>query len=400
MIRATTASWASCLILATVVGCGGPFRFGPPMPPGMEALSTAAISSASGRETSTRAAKNDPATAVDGGLKVQSEVLAPGDIWRDQLPELRERAAAIPRAEFQRWVVQRSAALITDRIAESLLYQKANSQLGENAGPSIQSYIDGEIRKIVTENFDGIQRRYEKSIEAGGKTLEDVRQQLRRQAIIGAYLESDVRSKTQEPTRAELYEAFAQQRQIMRRPARRSMSLIDIRIHKFFPEGLASATRAQSNEARANARSTALAALEELRSGVPFADVARRRSHGLHALDGGKWGWISSDAVRDRFLPAVAAMEDLSEGQVSDIIEVPDGFFIVRCDGAEEAFEPDFVTVQPLIHRRIVNQRYNRAIGAEVERLRSKAGIEEDSLTAFHKRVVRIAQTVATNEES
>ncbi len=393
MIRST---FASCVILLTLTACGGPLRFGPPLPLGMDANRKA--SPASTDDPSTPETKDGTAIPIEGGLTVQSEILAPGDIWGDQIPELKRRAASASQREFQQWVIQQSAALITDRIAESLLYQKANSLIGDKAGPSVQSYVDGEIRKVVTEKFEGIQRRYEKSLEEQGQTIEDVRQQFRRQAIIGAYIESDVRKKIPEPTRAELFEVFERNRESMRRPERRSMSLVDIRTSNFYPEGLSSPTRAQRAEAKANARSEALAALEELRSGKPFAEVARRRSHGLHAQDGGKWGWITPDAVRERFLPAVAAIQELSQGQVSELLEVPDGFFIVCCDQAQEAYEPNFVTAQPLIHRRIISQRHNGAIGAEVARLRSEAGVKEDSLRAFHKRVVDFAILAAAAE--
>jgi len=388
VIRSTIAG---CLILVTVSACGGPFRFGPPMPAGLEALAAAPATESNSDHAHSDHKHDTTAASVDGGLSVEDEVLSPDDIWQDQVAELQRRKQGVPPAEFQRWVIQQSAAMITDRIAESLLYQKANSKLGDNAGPAVQAYVDGEIRKIVTEEFDGVQRKYEKSLEAQGRTLADVRKQLRRQAIIGAYIDSDVREKIPDPTRAELYEAFESMRESMRRPGRRSMALIDIRTNNFLPDGVESPTREQSDEARAKARSEAQTALDEVRSGMAFADVAKRRSHGLHAIDGGKWGWITAEAVRDRFLPAVATMDKLSEGQVSDIVVVPDGFFIVCCDEVQEAFEPDFVTAQPLIHRRIANQRHNRAIGQEVSRLRVEANIMEESLRAFHKRVVEAA---------
>gem|GEM_PF-1666203 len=386
-------------MLTIMSGCGGPFRLGPSMPAGMDALVTASQDDHSGAGVSAGKETDASQTPDDGGLKVGDAVIAPEDVWKDHLGELRGRARVNTPSQFRRWLIQRSGALITDRIAESLLYQEASSQLGDKSAPGIQNYIDGEIRKIVTEKYDGIQRRYEKALEKTGTTLEAVRKKLRRQAIIGAYLENKVRNQVPEPTRNELYEEFERQREAMRRPGGRSMSLIDIRIDKFYPKNLLSPTRGQTEEARFAARREALAALHDLHDGVPFAEVARLRSHGLHAQDGGKWGWISIDAVRKRFRPAVAAMQRLSKGEISELIEVPDGFFIVRCDDIQEAFEPNFVNVQPLLHQRIVDQRYNQAIGAEVERLRRKAGIDGEALNAFHRRVVKVAQRQVDDEK-
>ena len=141
--------------------------------------------------------------------------------------------------------------------------------------------------------------------------------------------------------------AFEANRDAWLVPSRRRMSLIDVRLTNLLGENVTTPSREEQRVAKENARSIIQTAQSELASGVAFADVARRHSHGLHAEDGGSWGWVSPDGVRERFKSAVDELYRLEEGQVSDPIETPDGFLLVFCDGIDPGFEPTFEAIQP-----------------------------------------------------
>jgi parvulin-like peptidyl-prolyl isomerase len=252
----------------------------------------------------------------------------------------------------------------------------------------IEEYTDSEIRKTVTADYGGVQRRYEKILEKQGRSLDAVREQLRRQIVISGFLDNEVRPRVAEPTRADLYEAFHNNIDAWRRPARRSMSLIDVRISEFLPKDAATPTREQSEAARAEARQRIEAAGSELGTGMPFAEIARKYSQGLHAEEGGAWGYVNRDSVRERFVPAVEALAKLDAGRTSDIIETPDGFFLVRCDALQPAVEPDFQSVQPQLREEFFRSQYNRQIAELVFELRKNARVEPENLEPFHAAVV------------
>jgi parvulin-like peptidyl-prolyl isomerase len=324
-------------------------------------------------------------------LTVQSESVEASDIWQGHRDELAEKEKSLAPEGLRAFVAERAALLITDKIAEMLLYQKAATRLPEDMNKRIDAYVDGEIRKTVTARHDGMQRRYEKYLESQGTTLEQAKVELRRQFIVAGYLETEIRPKVAEPTRAELLTAFDANKDGWTRPARWSMSLIDIRVADLIPKDISEPTREQSAAARDEAHSKARAAWTELRNGAAFSDVARRYSHDGRAADGGAWGWVNPGSIRERYQPALDRLQTLNSGQVSDIIETPDGFYIVRCDEFEPAVAPDFLTVQPQLREVVFRRAYNRMVSDLVADLRSKARIEPANLESFHAAVVAAA---------
>ncbi len=353
-----------------------------------------AHSGAAKTKSSTPANRGTPTTgdvAPLSTLRVQSESVQASDIWLGHRQELLEKQQSVGSEAFRAFVSQRAAELITDKVAEMLLYQKAALRQPEDVGKRVDAYLDGEIRKIVTAQHGGMQRRYEKHLEAQGTTLERARDDLRRQFIIAGYLEMEVRAKVAEPTRADLVAAFEANRQAWRRPARRSMSLIDIRVSELLPREITEPTREQTQAARAEARSKAQAALAEIRNSTPFAEVARRYSHDSRAAEGGVWGWINPDSVRERYKPALEALDKLGAARVSEVIETPDGFFIVRCDEFEPGVEPDFLSVQPQLREIAIRRTYNQRVTDLVAELRTQARIESIDLERFHAAVVAAA---------
>ncbi len=74
-------------------------------------------------------------------------------------------------------------------------------------------------------------------------------------------------------------------------------------------------------------RRSAVELVAQIRGGARFADVARQVSQGLSAPDGGNRGWVESGALAPE-LDAVLAK--LKVGQISDPIEIVDGFFILH----------------------------------------------------------------------
>ena len=103
--------------------------------------------------------------------------------------------------------------------------------------------------------------------------------------MVARYLDNEVKPRVGEPSRAELLAAFQANRDQWRRPPRRSMSLIDVRVLDHLPEGVNNPTREQQDAARSAARAIAQTAWTELESGVDFADVAKRYSDGLQRND-------------------------------------------------------------------------------------------------------------------
>lgn len=340
-----------------------------------------------------------PVPEVEGGavtrLTVNGETINVADFWNGERAELAKQTASSSPESYGGYVAQRAATLIRDRIAEMLLYQRAKLRLTADVETRIDAYVDGEIRKIVTTSYEGREARYEKQLQTEGQTLAEARERLRRELIISGYLEAELKPKIAEPTRAELLAAFNASADSLRRAPRRRMSLIDVRVRDRLSSGIDNPTPEQWEAARTEARSRAELALAEIHKGISFADVAKKLSDGLHAEEGGSWGWVAPDSVRERFQPAVNALGSLSTGGVSGIIDAGEDFFLVRCDEVDGGHEPDFQTEQPRLRESIVRTSYNRLISELVEELRNKARIEPPDLERLHAAVAAAAPSYA-----
>ncbi len=369
-------------LAALVCGCAGPIA-------GPSGKTNTSATRAKPAKNSASVTAGDSASGPVSRMTVQNETVEATDLWRGLRSELQAKTESDSPLEFRTFLAQRAAQLISDKIAESLLYQKASLRQTPEMEKKINAYVDGEIRKVVTADHGGMQRRYEKYLESQGTTLEEARTQFRRQFIIAGFLEGEVRPKVAEPTRADLLAAFESQKDAWRRPARRSMSLIDVRVDELLPQGVNEPTREQVEAAREEARSRIKAALSEIQNGNPFAEVARRYSHGHRAAEGGAWGWVNPESIRERFRPAIEALDALAAGKNSDILETPDGFFVVRCDRLEPAFEPDFAAVQPQLKEIYFRRAFNQRIADLVSELRSKSRVEPADLERYHEAVVQ-----------
>lgn len=376
----------------------------------------AACASPSSSKTQTHKANDGPprsASAIAAGavpynpaddspvdtLTVNGETVHARDLWRDVRDMVAGAARSLSAGEFKTYVEREAATWITDKVSETLIYQRADALNPPQVKTNVERYVDSEIRRIITAEHGGVERRYEKHLAAKGLTFEEVRAKLLRTVTITAFLEAEVKPKIAEPTRVDLLAAYEANVESWRRPPRRKMSLIDVRVMNGVPSNGGIPSPAELKAARADARSRIASARSKVLGGADFAEVAGRHSDGLHKHEGGSWGWVKRGTVRERFEPAVEALFALEAGETSDIIEVDDGFLLVRCDEIDEGAEPSFQEVQPLLTERYTQVTYNRLIAELVAELHAKARIEPLNLDRFHAALVQEALRARFGED-
>jgi len=317
-------------------------------------------------------------------LVIRDDVIRAEDFWIETREGLLAKARELRGDEFQKLVVEQSFRWINDKIADALLYHRAALRIDPKMEKRVDRFVDGEMRRVVTTEFDGVQRKFERYLESRGSSLKEERERRRRQLVIAAYLETEIKPKIAEPTRAELVAAFEANQEDWSKPARRRMSLIDIRDSEFLPKGSRAPTREESRLAREKTREAARTVRSELDRGTPFDELAKKYSHGLHAEEGGSWGWVTLEGVRERFKPALQRLGTLQQGQVSQPVETSDGIFLVRCDELDPGFHPTFEAVQPRLEERHFQTEYNRLMAELVFKLRKEVGLDSRTLEQFH----------------
>ncbi len=318
---------------------------------------------------------------------LNGEAITADEVLRPIRPALERRAQSMPVRSYQMFLVEAASARIRAVARDRLLYQEASKGIGDDEWEHVDKFVDQRIRDIINADYQGRQTRYEKALAEQGLSLEEGREQVRRMLVVQRYLYQTVRPRVTHPTRAQLWQHFQKKKAEMVKPPRREMYLIEITRNA--PLDI---VPAEGGDTRPVDAATAIAmARAELDRHVPFADVARKFSTGIHAAEGGYWGFVHRDSLRERFQPAVDALFELPAGESSDVLEGPDAFFIVKCGAIDPGAEADFAAMQPQLMESYRDDQFDREVDELVAKLREKAVIEPDNLARFLRGVVEAA---------
>lgn len=331
---------------------------------------------------SPRAAES--ASASDAVLEVAGTVITSGEVLASLSDALSAHGPGDPGGAPANDVYRTIFDAVRRRIEDALLHQEALADMADGDLEYLERYVDQILRETVQQEHDGRQRAYERKLLSQGTTLDEQRDRIRRELVVQRYLGRELRSRIVDPTRRELMRYFEQAKVDLSKPERREMFLIDVPIEAAAPGGV-------QDDVADLAGSRIEAAQGALADGVSFATVAARYSKGIHAADGGAWGWVSRTGLRPRWQPALEALFSLEEGQVSNLRVTDDAYFIVRCGRIEEATEPDFQAIQPELQERyrLVQQRvYLQEL---MTRLRAEADLDPQRVDQFVATVARQA---------
>ncbi|MEM7544954.1 MAG: peptidylprolyl isomerase [Pseudomonadota bacterium] len=102
--------------------------------------------------------------------------------------------------------------------------------------------------------------------------------------------------------------------------------------------------------------------------GADFAELAKERSEGPSAPNGGSLGWFAEGQMVPTFQ---AAVFELTEGEVSDPVQTQFGWHVIKLEGIRDKPAPALAEVQ----EELIGALSNEITGAVVEALRDSADI-------------------------
>ncbi len=329
-------------------------------------------------------------------LFINGDPITVDDVLKWIRPQLSEMRKQFSYDDYMRQVVEISRAAIRSRAESQLLYQLASRQMTESEKERLDQFVDSRIRDIVNEDYGGRQTRYESSLLKRGLSLADDRERIKREMLVGAHLQRTLGNKVTEPTRRELEQYYREHLQAAKEAVKRRMRLIDI------PVGNSDATGAPLDKpvSREDGLAKANEALDLIREGKPFADVAKTHSSGINAYNGGDWGWVTAEGVRPRWARAVEVLYRLKPEEVSDIIETDDGFFIVQCEEVQVPETKSFVEMQTELIAGYKNRQYDLLVRELVAGLYDEAVVRPENPARFLRAVVEAATTPGSSSVS
>lgn len=143
-------------------------------------------------------------------------------------------------------------------------------------------------------------------------------------------------------------------------------------------------------------RERAEAIVKEARGGKDFAQLAKRESDDPSAAKGGDLGWMTQGQLP----PQLAPIFQLEKGQVSDVIETPMGFQIVKIEDTKAEKAPSLKEATAEITKTLKTEKAKREAGKIAERDREKAlaGADFNKLAPESGASVNVTPSIANGE--
>lgn len=261
--------------------------------------------------------------------------------------------------------------------ADAASFQKAADAL---MGEALEQAIDAKLllrealragieieEKRIDEQLAEFKKLYDspeqftKELEAAGETLGDLRVRIRKQSMARAMAvrKQGEFEKQVVVSESDLAQYFEDHKDEFARPERVRVSQI------FLP-----ATGGADERAVVKARMDEI--LSELKQGGDFAAVAKAYSKGPEAQQGGAIGWVARGDL-------VQSLEEAAFGVpaagISDVLESPGGYHILRVDERQEAGQATLEDVRKDIEPRLRAESAAQQYRNWIQELRNKSRV-------------------------
>ncbi len=245
---------------------------------------------------------------------------------------------------------------VLPRVIEDTLVNQRAKKLGIQIS---DEEVDRAIQDVMKQNGIGPEQ-LEEALAAQGLTMDGYRVNLGRQLMNFKLVGREIRSET-EVTNQELRNYFQEHLEDYREAPFIRLS----RISFFFPPRVGSSRITVL-------RTCSQEALQRLRGGESFDEVLAVYS-GDKGAEGGPMGTFGEGELAEPFSSAVAG---LAVGQVSEVVETPQGFHILRLDEKNPGRIPAFEEVKDRLSNMILERKRKEAISGWTEKLKKEAHIE------------------------
>jgi parvulin-like peptidyl-prolyl isomerase len=300
------------------------------------------------------------------------------------------RLLAIPAVEQLRQQYAGDELLVRMRAAHmdalnQLIDRALILQKFKEKGYSIpDNMIDRDLSEVIANEFGGNRESFIKTLEAQKMTLAQYRERLRERIIVQAMRSKMVQQEiVVSPAKMEKYyqdklEEYKVGDQIKLRMivVRRPPSTNSVSADTVSTNGVSTnsinATNSPAVAAVDPRRTLAGEILAKLEAGESFDNLAHLYSEAKEAKDGGDWGWITRDHLREELREAAF---QLKPGQHSKVVETADGYYILQVDDVQPARVKPLAEVRDQVENILLQQKRAKLQEEWVKQLRAKAYI-------------------------
>ncbi len=258
----------------------------------------------------------------------------------------RKQIEQLPADKREGKIKEARTMIIDQLVDERLMLQEAKKK---NLRVTKLDLDDG-VRE-VRQRFP-TETEFQKELEKEGMTEMQFRQRIKDQLLVKKLLDQEIRAKLIPPEDAEVEKFYKENEKDMVSPEQWRLRPILVRAGPEDP-------RAQ----------------KMLKKGDDFGDVARKFSEDPESRDrGGDLGYFSREMMRQVLDPAFEkAASVLEVGRMSEIVETPFGYHLVRCEEKKASRRLPLEEVREELRQRLHSQRLNDKFRQFTKGLREKA---------------------------
>ncbi len=268
---------------------------------------------------------------------------------RMTLNRLSRNPAELPPEELQALRAQ-----MLDMLVQEEVLRQASVQAGIKIGdPEVEQRLATMQASFSTPEG------YDRSLEEQGLSAAEVREQIRQNLAIEAL----IKSKVTDPisvSKEEVAQYFAANREKLRRAESAHVQEIYVPLRG-------------SAQEKTRTRQAMEGVLREARGGKDFSQLAREFSRGANASSGGDIGWLTRSGPKP--LLAAAALK-LKPGEISDIVETPGGFHLLKVLEIKPASNVSLEEARAQIEAKLREDKDQAALERYVSDLKAGARIE------------------------
>jgi peptidyl-prolyl cis-trans isomerase SurA len=288
---------------------------------------------------------------------VNKDIIALSELEKRAAPEL---AQAAGERDLSRRATKRNEVL--HQVLEMMIGEKLMDAAVKELNVDVSDQdVDTAIEEVKkSHNLD--QQKLDDAIRAEGLTMSKYREVVRLQVARLKLIQQKVRSRvkvTEQDLKSE-YEKYVRLQQD------------DPEIHcRHIVVHVPADANPQQVE---QARQKALAIAEEARQrGVDFAALARRKSEGSSAPEGGDLGYFKRGVMLPEF-ERVAFK--LKEGEISDPVRTQFGWYVIKVEEIRVAAIKKYEEVKDVLREQLSRNQLDKATQAYVQELRQAAVVD------------------------
>lgn len=317
-----------------------------------------------------------PMTGAEVIARIDSQVILACDvIWKVNLriESLGDRIASAPPAEIEkarRELMKNEIAALVDR---KLLYAEFRRNLPAEAWPQIEENLlkpFDEMEMPLLQKQLNVDRpaAVEQELIRLGSSLQDARRAFNERAIASEMVRSKVKIN-EEVGPDEMLTYYQAHIADYEYPTRVRWEELAVKKSRYqSPQEARAAIAYMGNEVWNRAATGPTPP-----RGAVFAEVARAKSDGFTAKEGGLHDWTTQGALKATAIDQWLFSSEI--GQMSPILDSGDSFHIVRVLERQEAGRRPFTEVQGDIREKLKDERFEVALQEHLTKLRKGAKI-------------------------